>query len=316
MPSARLAYRTYGTLSAARDNVVVLPTFYTGTHTRNEGFFGAGRAVDPAYHFIVSVNLFGNGQSTSPSNAVPAAAAARFPRVTLRDNIGCQYRLLREHLGVNSIALVTGWSMAACQAFQWGAQYPDFVRAIVPFCGSARVSVHNHVFLEGAKAALTADPAFACGRYASPPVRGLKAFARVYAGWAYSQTWYRDGLYRQLGHDSAEALLQDWEADHVENWDANDLLAMLDAWQQADIAGSPPHSGDFEAALATIRARAVVIACSEDLYFPPADSAIEVQHMPAAELRVFDSPWGHCVASPGNEPRFQDFLDDAIRSVL
>jgi homoserine O-acetyltransferase len=66
--SARLAYRTYGELNQTGDNVVVLPTFYTGTHLRNEGYFGPGRAIDPARHFVVSINMFGNGISSSPSN--------------------------------------------------------------------------------------------------------------------------------------------------------------------------------------------------------------------------------------------------------
>ena len=57
LSNARLAYKTYGELNAAKDNVVVLPTFYTGNHMRNEGFFGAGRAIDPTKHFIVSVNM-------------------------------------------------------------------------------------------------------------------------------------------------------------------------------------------------------------------------------------------------------------------
>ncbi|MGI9390398.1 MAG: hypothetical protein ACR2O1_10110, partial [Boseongicola sp.] len=65
---AKLAFKTYGNLAPSGNNVVVMPTFYTGTHQRNEGFFGAGRAVDPARHFIVSINLFGNGLSSSPSN--------------------------------------------------------------------------------------------------------------------------------------------------------------------------------------------------------------------------------------------------------
>ena len=68
LPGAQLAYKTYGELNDNRDNVVVLPTFYTGSHMRNEGFFGSGRAIDPARHFVVSVNLFGNGISSSPSN--------------------------------------------------------------------------------------------------------------------------------------------------------------------------------------------------------------------------------------------------------
>ncbi|HBI28465.1 MAG TPA: hypothetical protein DDY54_02360, partial [Deltaproteobacteria bacterium] len=93
LPSAELAYCTYGELNAAKDNVVLLPTFYTGSHIRNEGFFGTGRALDPARHFIVSVNLFGNGWSSSPSNAAPAVRGPRFPEVSLYDNVKCQHHL-------------------------------------------------------------------------------------------------------------------------------------------------------------------------------------------------------------------------------
>ena len=100
--SARLAYKTYGTLNSNGDNVVLLPTFYTGTHKRNEGFFGSGRAIDPNKHFIVSINMFGNGLSSSPSNTPSPHDGPRFPLVTLWDNVACQHKLLTEHLGINS----------------------------------------------------------------------------------------------------------------------------------------------------------------------------------------------------------------------
>ncbi len=315
LPAASLAYKTYGELGAAGDNVVLLPTFYTGTHARNEGFFGPGRAIDPARHFVVSVNLFGNGISSSPSNTPAPLAGADFPRVTFYDNVRAQHALLTEGLGVERIALVTGWSMAGCQSFQWGAQYPDMVDAILPFCGSAKTSEHNIVFLEGVKAALTADGTWAEGRYSEPPVRGLKAFGRVYAGWAFSQTFYRERLYRQLGFDTAEDLLLDWERDHLD-WDANDLLCKLWTWQRGDISAQPAYGGDFVAALNAIRARTIVIACDNDLYFQPADNEIEIAHIPHGELRIYESPWGHCVASPGNDPGFERFLDQAIRELL
>lgn len=315
LPRARLAYKTYGRLNGARDNVILLPTFYTGTHVRNEGFFGTGRAIDPAKHFIVSVNLFGNGLSSSPSNTPTPFDGPRFPSTTLFDNVACQYRLLTEVLDVERIALVAGWSMAGCQAYQWAAQYPSFVGAILPFCASAKTSTHNHVFLEGVKAALCADAVFNEGEYTTPPSIGLKAFARVYAGWAFSQTFFRMGLYRQLGFDTAEDLLRDWEEDHL-RWDANDLLAKLWTWQRGDISANERYEGNFERALSAISARAIVVPCRTDLYFPPEDSANEVAHMPNAELRVFDSPWGHCVASPGNVPAFQHFLDACVCELL
>ena len=315
LPRFMLAYKTYGELSPARDNVVVLPTFYTGSHIRNEGFFGPGRGIDPQRHFVVSINLAGNGFSSSPSNTPPPFDGPRFPTITLYDNVRAQQQLLETEFDITEVALVAGWSMAACQSFQWAAQFPDRVKAIVPFCGSAKTAIHNHVFLEGVKAALTADQTFNDGDYREPPVAGLKAFCRVYAGWAFSQTFYRDELFRQMGFASAEDLLVDWEQDHL-NWDANNLLCKLRTWQLGDISANEIYAGDYPVALSAIKARTIIIPCDNDLYFRPEDSEIEARHIPGADLRVYESPWGHCVASPGNEPAFQDFLDSAIREVL
>ena len=315
LPDAKLAYKTYGSLNARRNNVVVLPTFYTGSHIRNEGFFGPGRAIDAARHFVVSVNLFGNGISSSPSNTPAPFNAASFPGITLYDNVRAQYRLLTEELDVEKVELVTGWSMAGCQSFQWAAQYPDFVNAILPFCASAKTSEHNIVFLEGVKAALQADSVYADGNYSEPPIKGLKAFGRVYAGWAFSHTFYREQMYRLKGFDSAEALLRDWEQDHLD-WDANDLLCKLKTWQMGDISANEIYQHDFRAALNAIKAETIVIACDNDLYFRPEDNQLEIEHIIGGELRIYPSPWGHCVASPGNDPEFQNFLDQAISELL
>ncbi|HXV24792.1 MAG TPA: alpha/beta fold hydrolase [Alphaproteobacteria bacterium] len=311
-----LAYKVYGSLRPARDNVVVLPTFFTGTHYRNEGFFGSGRAIDPARHFIVSINLLGNGLSSSPSNTPPPQDGPRFPKVTLFDNVRCQHLLLTRHLGIDRIALVTGWSMAGCQAYQWAAQYPDMVDAIAPFCASARTSPHNIVFLEGVKAALQADQTWNNGNYEKQPERGLRAFGRVYAGWAYSQTFFREGLYKNLGFATFEELLMDWERDHAEKWDANDLLAKLWTWQRGDISANQIYRYDFARALGAIRARAILIACRQDLYFPPEDNEIELRYMSNARLLVSDSPWGHCAASPGNDRAFERLLDGCLAELL
>ena len=138
LPDATLAYKTYGTLNARGDNAIVMPTFFTGTHVRNEGYLRRVPALDPSRYFIVSIDMFGNGLSSSPSNTAPPFDGPRFPAVTLYDNVACQHRLLTESLGVTHIGLVLGWSMAGCQAYQWGAQFPDMVRAILPFCASAQ----------------------------------------------------------------------------------------------------------------------------------------------------------------------------------
>lgn len=315
LPDAKLAYQTYGELSPSKDNVVVLPTFYTGSHNRNEGFFGSGRAIDPSRHFIVSINMFGNGLSSSPSNTAAPFNGPRFPNVTLFDNIRAQHQLLSEVWGIDQIALVSGWSMAGCQSFQWAAQYPGMVKAILPFCASAKTSEHNIVFLEGVKAALQADAVYDNGNYPTPPIKGLKAFGRVYAGWAFSQTFFREKMYKLKGFETAEALLQDWEQDHLD-WDANDLLCKLWTWQQGDISNQSPYDGDFKAALNAIEAKTIVIVCDNDLYFRPEDNTFEIENIKNGELRIYQSAWGHCVASPGNDPEFERFLDQAITELL
>ena len=316
LKSAKLAYKTYGTLNNTYDNVVVLPTFYTGTHKRNEGFFGLDRAINPNKYFIVSINMFGNGLSSSPSNSLSPQDGPRFPNITLWDNINCQHKLLTQKLNVKKIALVAGWSMAGCQAYQWAAQYPDMVKAILPFCASAKTSAHNHVFLEGVKAALVADKNWNNGDYKSPPVAGLKAFGRVYAGWAFSQDFYREELYKKIGFKSVEDLLKNWENDHVENWDANNLLAKIHTWQTADISAGPTYNNNFEKALGSIQARTIIMPCNQDLYFRTKDNEIEANYIPNVSLRPYDSPFGHCVANPGNDKNFELELDKNINELL
>jgi homoserine O-acetyltransferase len=205
--------------------------------------------------------------------------------------------------------------MGAQQAYHWATLYPNQVERILPWCGSAKTSIHNWVFLEGVKAALTADSAWQEGHYQTPPIRGLKAFGRVYAGWAYSQAFFRQGLYQTLGFTSAEALLRWWEDDHL-TWDANDLLAMLWSWQHADISNNPLYQGDLEWALRSLTAKAIVMPSATDLYFPPEDNEVEVNLMPHAELRVIPSIWGHCAGGPDRNPTDTARIEAAMRELL
>ena len=314
--SAKLVYKTYGKLNKNRSNVIVLPTFYTGTHIRNEGFIGKNRAINPNKYFIISINMFGNGLSTSPSNSNILQHGSQFPKITLWDNIYCQHKLINEKLKIKKIALVTGWSMAGCQSYQWAAQYPKMVKAILPFCASAKISIHNHVFLEGVKAALIADINWNKGNYTKQPVAGLKAFGRVYAGWAFSQDFYRKKLYKKFGFKNVEDLLKYWANDHAKNWDANNLLCKLKTWQLNDISKNPLYKGNYIKALKSIRAKTILMPCNQDLYFRTEENEFERKFIRKSVLRAVDSPYGHCVANPGNDRNFEKKLDKNIRELL
>jgi homoserine O-acetyltransferase/O-succinyltransferase len=312
---AKLAYRTYGSLNEAKSNAIVYPTWYSGQHYDNEWLIGEGMALDPARYCIIVPNMLGNGLSSSPSNTPPPYDRARFPRVTVYDNVSVQHRLVTEQFGIQRLQLVTGWSMGAGQTYQWALSHPEMVPRILPFCGSARTSRHNFVFLEGVKVALTADAAFQEGWYDKPPTKGLRAMARVYAGWGYSQAFYWEELYAQLGYSSLEDFLVSfWEGFFLKK-DANNLLTMLWTWQHGDLSATPGFNGDLERALGAIRAKAIVMPAEKDLYFPPEDNAYEVRHMPDAELRVIPGVWGH-FAGGGVNPTDTKFIDDSLKELL
>lgn len=313
---AKLTYKTYGTLNDGRSNAIVYPTWYSGRHWENEWLIGDGMALDPSRYFIIVPNMLGNGLSSSPSNMPQPYDKARFPNVTVADNVGVQHKLVTEHFGIKELALVTGWSMGAGQTYQWAMSYPEMTPKIAPFCGSAKTSEHNIVFLEGVKAALTADEAWRNGWYTEPPTKGLRAMARVYAGWGFSQAFYWERVYERLGFTSLEDfLIGFWEGFFLDDRDANNLLTMLWTWQNGDISRTPGFEGSYEDALATIKARALVMPAEKDLYFPPEDEAYAVERMPNAELRVIPGVWGHFAGGGMNEADTR-FIDDALKELL
>ena len=200
--NATLAYQTYGELNDDRSNAIIFPTSYSSLIHENEWLIGKGMSLDPSRYFIIVPALVGNSQSSSPSNTPVPSNGPRFPNVTMYDNVACQHRLVTELFGVEHLRLVLGWSMGAGQTYQWGVAYPDMMDALLPFCGSSKTSPHNIVFLEGVKSTLTADAAWNNGWYDEQPKAGLRAVARVYAGWGFSQKFYWQEEWRKLGFSS------------------------------------------------------------------------------------------------------------------
>lgn len=238
LPGAFIAYKTFGSPSLP---AIIYPTWYSGLIADNEWLVGRDRALSPDRYYIIIPALFGNGQSTSPSNTTGAASSSStrpFPDVTFRDNVTAQHRLVTEGLGVAHARAVLGWSMGAGQTYQWLTQFPDFMDLAVPFCGSARTSLHNQVFLEGPKSALLAAKGAASGGVcrgettaaagtssadagaggyrgwtAEERDKGLRALGRVYAGWGFSQAFYRERVYETLGYENLEDfMVRFWEA--------------------------------------------------------------------------------------------------------
>jgi homoserine O-acetyltransferase len=315
LADARVVYEVHGRPNTARDNVIVFPTRFGGTHADNRYLIGRQMALDPRRWCVVVPNMLGNGVSSSPSNVTGPLAAGRFPPTTIHDNVVLQARLLSEELDVERVALVVGWSMGGQQAYEWASWFPDRVARAAVLCGAARTAPHTHVFLEGMRAALTADAAYADGDYRDPPRRGLRAIGRAWAGWALSQAFYRAHMYTELGYSSLEDfLVRYWEGMYLGR-DANNLLSMISTWQHADVSANDRYAGGYERAMAAIEADVLVMPGRTDLYFPPEDSELEVSLLARGELRVIPSLWGH-YAGGGRAAADVRFVDRALGALL
>ncbi len=313
--SAILRYHRIGELNAPKDNLILLPTYYGGAAAGNHPWIGDDSPLDPDRYCIVIPSLLGAGESSSPSNTSGEQGGPGFPAVSLYDNVMLQKRLVREIFGDASIALVMGWSMGGMQALQWGCLFPEQVRGVLATCCTARCHPHNRVFLEGVKAALICDQSFENGHYRKPPERGLRAFGRVYAGWAYSQAFFRHELWREQGFGSIEELLRFWEQDHL-GQDANDLLTVLDTWQRGDISDNPVFRRDYEAALSAIAMPTRMMPSTSDLYFTEEDAREDGRRMPGATVEPLESYWGHVAGGAGREAASQNRILAAAQALL
>ncbi|MDO9707511.1 alpha/beta fold hydrolase [Paracraurococcus lichenis] len=313
LPDAKLAWKTHGTLNAARDNAVLYPTSYGAQHPDLEWLIGPDGILDPTRWFIVQPNMFTNGLSSSPSNTAPWPAL-----VTAWDNVAAQRRLLREVFGIERLHAVYGWSMGAQQAYHWAAAHPAEVARIVVNCGSARTAVHNRVFLAGLMAALEAAPEYdGTALFSAQPQKALRAFGRIYAGWALSQDFYRAGLHLSaLGAPDLETfLVRDWEQRFARR-PAADLLAQLRTWDAGDISDHPRYGGDLAKALSAIEARVLLMPGETDLYFRVADNEAELPHLRHGRLAPIPSIWGHRAGNPQPNPPDAAFVKAAVRALL
>lgn len=308
---ARLCWRTHGTLAPSRDNVVVYPTSYAAQTPELTWLISPDGVLDPTRWFIVQPDMFGNGLSSSPSNTADYPAL-----VTAWDNVHAQKRLLAEVFGVARVACVYGWSMGAQQAYHWAAAFPGDVERIVATCGSAKTAVHNQVFLRGLLALLEAAPEhLGGGRFSAEPTKTLRAFARIYAGWALSQDFYRAGLHLANEPDLESFLCNQWEARWLARKAAN-LYAQALCWHAGDISDNPLYGGDLAKALGAIEARVLLMPGQTDLYFRVADNEAEMPHLRHATLRTIPSIHGHRAGNPVGNPTDTAFLRRETRAWL
>jgi homoserine O-acetyltransferase len=279
----RVAYRLFGTLNGARDNALLFPSWYDGTTQDlvDSGYIGPGRLADTERYFVIAVEAFGSGESSSPSNS-PGQAGAEFPEFSIHDMVAAQRRLVSEALGLERLAVVLGISMGGMQALHWWARHPGLVGRVVAVEGTPWPTAFDRLVWDARlEATLAYDGTEASLRRADALLRRLSAMALWTPG-EFNRFTTPDTVKRVLEGlappPSVAALL--------------DLRAQTRALLSHDIR--PGDGGDF-----TDRSRAtplMLVVFSQDHLVNPAPS-IELAREVGAELLVHDSPCGHLGAT-------------------
>ncbi len=314
--SCKLAYTTMGKLNAAKDNVILVPTWYSGTHQiLQQVYIGKGRALDPEKYFIIIINQIGNGLSSSPHEASFPQNKNNFPDIQISDDVRAQYTLLTEEFSIDQLALVVGGSMGAQQTYEWAIRYPDMVKRAAPIAGTAKVTPHNFLFTQAMMDSISSDSAWDNGWYSvSTDVHvGLSRLARLFALMGWSHAFFKQERWLALGFSSMDDFITGFMIGYFGLMDPNNLLSMARKWQQGDV--SYGREGDLAEVLAQIKAKTCVIAIEGDLMFPPSDCEAESRCIPDSEYRMIETTDGH-FALFGTDLNYLNQVDECLKELL
>jgi homoserine O-acetyltransferase len=324
VPNVRIAYETWGTLSDARDNAVLVLHALTGdAHLVGPagagqptagwwgGIVGPGLAIDTDKWFVVAPNMLGGCQGTTgPASLAPDLQewGPRFPYVTIRDQVEAQ-RAFADRIGIDRWAAVIGGSMGGMQALEWAVGYPERVERLgllaAPAISSADQIALNSVQLE----AIIMDPHFRSGNYygaadGAGPHQGL-ALARRMALLNYrspdelnkrfERTWQSEiSPLGDQGKFAVESYLDFHGNKFTRRFDANSYIRLVESMTSHDVGR---NRGGVIAALNRVTSRTLVVGIDSDRLFPVEDQVLIAQNVPGnifgTETQVITSDYGH-----------------------
>lgn len=316
-----LRYETLGTLSAKKDNAVLIlhalsmDAHVAGRHApedRKVGWWdemvGPGKPIDTDRYFVVCSNVIGGcSGSTGPRSVNPATGKLYnldFPVITIADMVRAQKRLM-DHLGIRKFLSAVGGSMGGMQALEWALLYPECVQSVVPIATTAQLSPQSIAFNWVGSQAIRNDPDWRNGEYAINPEHGL-ATARMLAHITYLSDESMSSKFGRELQESAQysfAFQRDFAVESyleyqgrrfVERFDANSYLYITRAMDYFDLAAG---CRDLTEAFRKVTADFLVVSFSSDWLFPTSQSEAIVRALLKNRLNCsfceIESSYGH-----------------------
>jgi homoserine O-acetyltransferase len=298
LPEITLAYHTFGTLNETRDNVVWVVHALTANSNPMEwwpGVVGNGCVIDPERHFIICANCLGspygstNALSTDPRTGNPYFHS--FPMISIRDIAKC-HELLRLHLGIEKIKLLTGASMGGQQALEWSVLSPNTFEYSLLIATNAKHSPWGIAFNESQRLAIEADQTWKEDK----PDAGLKGLlaARSIALLSYRSS---QGYNKTQADD--EDKLDGFKVNSYQRYQGQKLVNRFNAFsywtlsKAMDSHNIGRNRGGVESALSSIKAKTTILGIETDILFPLEEQQLLYRYIPNARLDVIHSDLGH-----------------------
>ncbi|NPU83476.1 MAG: alpha/beta fold hydrolase [Syntrophaceae bacterium] len=254
----RVGYRTFGTLNLEKSNTVLFATWLSGTSEdlASLGYIGPGKMADSSKYFIVAVDAFGNGVSSSPSNS-KSQPGETFPRFSARDLVAAQHRLVTDHLGLSRLKGVMGISMGAFNAFQWSVSHPGSADWVVAVVGTPRQTAYDLLLWQAQLDIIRSTRGIEGG--------GLKAMKAITAVHNLN-AWTPANLNARIRPEAMPQFLAESEK-IITTYDAENWASQVEAIMSQDVYRSFRNSP--EEAARTVKARNLVIWAKEDRMVQP-----------------------------------------------
>lgn len=309
-----LAYETYGTLNASKNNAVMIfhalsgSSHAAGYYTEKDekpgwwdNMIGPGKGIDTDKYFVICSNIIGGCYgSTGPSSSNPLTGkpyALDFPLFTIKDIVRSQKELV-DHLGIRQLLCLVGSSIGGMQALEWAVCYPEMVCSVIPIASTCKRSALSIGLSEAQRQAIMADPNWNKGDYYGQrkPAKGL-ALARMIGHISYLS---EDSMHRRFGRRLQEnsAFKYDFTTDFqvesylhyqgkkfVDRFDANTYLYITKASDYFDL-GEQKNGGSLIKAFSRTAAKFLVISFSSDWLYPTSQSKDMVKAIKKAGLDV------------------------------
>jgi homoserine O-acetyltransferase len=268
---------------------------------------GPGKALDPEKYFIICTDAIANGLSTSPSNS-KAQPRMRFPKFLIRDMVESQYRLAKEKFGIDHVVAVIGPSMGGMQVLQWGVSHPEFMDALVAMVPLAKTPAWTVAVLEASRKAIQNDAAWKDGNYDAPPEKGVRLWRDILSLLSARtpdmyQAQFKNGMDVLPWMEAQETAL-------LKAFDANDWIYQTLAYQAHDVGTTPGFGGDTAKALASIKAKTLILTGTKDLLNPEFEPLEAGKAIPNVTMKTISpgTVTGHAAAG-GAIPADVEFLN-------